>query len=112
MRIRIHPETTEGKPIPGDGTVLAAGTPSGLVELMRLETPFSAELTTAGYRDEVLLCVEGPGHRPLPEDPASADIEFLTRLAQNARIEFLPDGVLPEEATPDPTPEVTPCAGK
>jgi len=112
MRIRIHPETTEGKPIPGDGTVLAAGTPSGLVELMRLETPFSAELTAAGYREEVLLRVEGPGRPPLPDDPAAADIEFLTRLARQARIEFLPDGVPPEAPEPGPNLEVTPCAAK
>jgi len=110
MRIRIHPETTAGKPIPGNGTVIAADTPSGLVELMRLATPFSAELPLAEYRDEVLLRVEGPDRRPLPDDAAAADVEFLTRLAQNARIEFLPDGVLPEEPQPDPTPEVAPCA--
>jgi len=112
MRIRIHPETTDGKPIPGNGTVIAADTPSGLVEMMRLQTPFSAELPLAEYRDEVLLRVEGPKRRPLPDDPAAADIEFLTRLAQNARIEFLPDGVLPEEPEPAPTTEVAPCADK
>lgn len=112
MRIRIHPETIDGKPIPGNGTVIAADTPSGLVELMRLQTPFSAEMTTAGYRDEVLLRVDGPGHPPLPDDPAAADIEFLTRLARKARIAFLPDGVLPEGPEPESTSEVVPCAGK
>lgn len=108
MRIRIHPETTDGKPIPGSGTIIAAETPSALVELMRLESPFSGEIPVAEYRDEVLLRTEGPERRPLPDDPGAADIEFLTRLAERARIEFLPDDVLPEEPEPD---EATVCAG-
>jgi hypothetical protein len=109
MRIRIHPETTDGKPIPGSGTVIAAETPCGLVELMRLQTPFSGELPIDEYRDEVLLRTEGPERRPLPDGPEAADIEFLTRLAERARIEFLPDDVLPEEPAPE---EVTVCADK
>jgi hypothetical protein len=110
MRIRIHPETTDGKPIPGNGTVLAADTPSAIVELMRLQTPFSAELPVAEYRDEVLLRVEGPNRRPLPEDPVNADIEFLTRLAQHARIEFLPDDLVLDEPEPAEETEVAACA--
>lgn len=112
MRIRIHPETTEGRPIRGNGTVIAAETPSGLVELMRLQTPFSAEMTTAEYRDEVLRRVEGPDRRPLPGDPASADIEFLARLAQQARIVFLSDGAAPDDPETGATTEATPCADK
>jgi hypothetical protein len=108
MRIRIHPETTDGKPILGSGTIIAAETPSAIVELMRLQTPFSGEQPVAEYRDEVLLRTEGPERGPLPEDAESADIEFLTRLAQHGRIEFLPDDILPEPAE---TEEATVCAG-
>jgi hypothetical protein len=109
MRIRIHPETTDGKPIPGTGAVVAADTPSGLVELMRLETPFNAEMTLVQYRDEVLLRTEGPERGPLPEDAEATDIEFLTRLAQHGRIEFLPEEMLPEPAEAE---EASVCAVK
>jgi hypothetical protein len=109
MRIQIHPETTDGKPIPGSGTIIAAETPSAIVELMRLQTPFSGELPVAEYRDEVLLHAEGPERRPLPDNADTADIEFLTRLAQHGRIEFLPDDMLSEPAE---TAGATVCAGK
>lgn len=112
MRIRIHPETTDGKPIPGSGKIIAADTPSALVELMRLQSPFSGELPVAEYRDEVLLRTEGPGRRPLPDSPEAADVEFLTRLAERARIEFLPDDVLPEEPEPVEDQEAVACAVK
>ncbi len=112
MRIRIHPETTDGKPIPGSGTVIAAETPTGLVELMRLQSPFSGELPVAEYRYEVLLRIEGPERRSLPDDPEAADIEFLTRLAERARIEFLPDDMLPEDPEPATNQEITVCAVK
>ncbi|MBT4814662.1 MAG: hypothetical protein HOJ57_44770 [Lentisphaerae bacterium] len=110
MRIRIHPETTDGKPIPGSGTIIAAETPSCLVELMRLQSPFSGELPVAEYRDEVLLHTEGPERRPLSDDPQAADIEFLTRLAERARIEFLPDDMLPEEPESAEDEEGAACA--
>jgi hypothetical protein len=107
MRIQIHPETTDGKPIPGSGTIIAAETPAAIVELMRLQTPFSGELPVAEYRDEVLLRTEGPERGPLPEDAEAADIEFLTRLAQHGRVEFLPDEILPEPAEAE---EASVCA--
>ena len=110
MRIQIHPETTDGKPIPGSGTIIAAETPAAIVELMRLQTPFSGELPVAEYRDEVLLRTEGPERGPLPEDAEAADIEFLTRLAQHGRIEFLPDDLVLEEPEPTEETEVTTCA--
>jgi len=112
MRIRVHPETTDGKPIPGNGTVLAADTPAALVELMRLQTPFSAEMSAVEYCDEVLLHVEGSDRRPLPDDRAAAAIEFLTRLAQHARIEFLPDDAADAESEQAEPQEDDACVGK
>ena len=112
MRIRLHPVSLDGKPLPGTGPVLAAATPGELVALMRLQTPFSAALTVAQYRDDVLQRVEGPARRPLPHDPVAADREFLSRLAQHRHLEFLLDQVLPDEPAPAQTTEDAPCAYK
>ncbi len=114
MRIRIHPETTEGKPIQGTGPVLEADGPAGLVEAMHQQTPFTAEMPLAAYMDRVLAHVQGEGRTPLPGDPEAAAVEFLTRLARHARIEFLADDLAADEAQADPnqTAEVCPCAGK
>jgi len=114
MRIRIHPETTDGKPIPGTGPVLEAEGPAGLVDAMHGETPFTAEMPLAAYMDRVLAHVQGEGRAPLPADPEAAAVEFLTRLAVCARIEFLSDDAPAGEAQADPnqTAEVCPCAAK
>ena len=112
MRIRIHPETTDGKPIPGTGKVIAADTPTALVELMRLQTPFTAEMHVDEYCDDVLLRLEGPDYPLLPETREAADAEFLTRLAQHRRIEFLPEDLVPEEPESAEDTEATPCADK
>ena len=112
MRIRLHPVALDGKPLPGTGPVLTAATPSELVALMRLQTPFSAALTVAQYRDEVLQRVEGAMRRPLPDAPAAADREFLSRLAQHRHLEFLLDQALPDEPAPTQTMEDARCADK
>ena len=115
MRIRIHPETAEGKPIPGTGPVLEADGPAGLVEAMHRETPFTAELPLAAYMDRVLAHVQGAaGRAPLPADPEAAAVEFISRLARHGRVEFLPDDMGADEAQADPSPtaEVSACAGK
>ena len=112
MRIRLHPASLDGKPLPGDGPVLVGQTPTELVALMRLQTPFSAELPVAAYREDVLRRVEGEAFRLLPADAAAADAEFLTRLAQRAHLEFLPDDGVPDEPAPTQTTEDAPCADK
>lgn len=112
MRIRIHPETTDGKPISGAGRVLAAATPADIVELMRLETPFTSAMTGPDYADDVLRRVQGQEARPLPVDPDEAAAEFLTRLAVAGRIEFLPDEIPTDEAPPPAEGGEASCAGK
>ncbi len=114
MRIRIHPETTEGKPIPGTGPVLEAQGPPELVEAMHQQTPFTAEMPLAAYMDRVLAHVQGEARIPLPGDPEAAAVEFLTRLARHGRIEFLADDLASDEPPADPnqTPEASACAGK
>lgn len=113
MKIRIHPETTEGKPITGDGVELVGTSAAEVVELMRLQTPFSAALPLAAYRDEVLLHVEGPERKPLPNDAEAANVAFLTRLAQAGRLEFLPEDEPTEAPTQKhPSEEEPPCVGK
>jgi len=114
MRIRIHPETTEGKPIPGTGPVLEAEGPAGLVEAMHQQTPFTAEMPMAAYMDRVLAHVQGEARIPLPGDPEAAAVEFLTRLARHARIEFMADDLVSEgpQAGANHTAEASACAGK
>lgn len=114
MRIRVHPETTEGKPIPGTGPVLEAEGPAGLVEAMHQQTPFTAEMPLVAYMDRVLTHVQGEARAPLPVDAEAAAVEFLTRLARHGRIEFLADDMPSEEPQvgPSQTTEVGACAGK
>lgn len=114
MRIRIHPETTEGKPIPGTGPVLEAEGPAGLVETMHQQTPFTAEMPLAAYMDRVLAHVQGEARIPLPVDPEPAAVEFLTRLARHGRIEFLADELVSEgpQAGATQITEACACAGK
>jgi len=94
--------------------VLEADGPAGLVEAMHQQTPFTAEMPLAAYMDWVLAHVQGEGRAPLPGDPEAAAVEFLTRLARDGRIEFLPDGLVSEgpQAGPTQTTEASACAGK
>jgi len=114
MRIRIHPETTEGKPIPGTGPVLEADGPPGLVEAMHQQTPFTAEMPLAAYMDRVLAHVQGEARIPLPGDPEAAAVEFLTRLGRHGRIEFMADDLVSDDAQAgaNHTAEASACAGK
>ena len=80
---------------------------------MRLQTPFSAALLLAAYRDEVLLHDEGPERKPLPDDAETANVAFLSRLAQAGRLEFLPEEEPIDAPTQKhPSEEEPPCAGK
>lgn len=90
MKILIRSTTLDGEPIPGSGETIQAADCLEVVELMRGQTPFTANRAPRDYMTEVLSGIEGGPTQPLPEDAAAAAAEFLTRLARHGLIEFCP----------------------
>jgi len=105
----------DGSTLYGVGQVVEAHDASSLVDAMRQETAFTAELTMAEFMAATLARVVPP-EKPteLPADPAAAAVEFLTILAKLGRIAFLPDKGPQDapEAQTAPTMEDGPCAAK
>lgn len=111
MRIRLHEETDDRKPLPGTGQVLAGADPEGLVAAMHQQTPFTSEMPIREYMEWVLARVAGPGRNALPDDPQAAAVEFLTVLGKLGRIAFMPEEGAPGVPAGQ-TEEANPCAAK
>jgi hypothetical protein len=86
IRIAIHPTTPEGKPLPGEGRIAEGNDVYELIEVMKMKSPFTADMSERQYIDNVLSKV-------LPEGKSTEldAAEFLTKLAEKGLISFLPD---------------------
>ena len=92
MRILIHDETLDGRPVRGSGIEVAGETHAELVAEMQSQSPFTASLPIADYCRQVMARVE-PG-RALPSQLSDEQVaqEFLSRLECLGRIAWLSRG--------------------
>ena len=87
MKIIRHNIEPDGVPVPGSGKLIEADTARGIVEIMRYETPFTADQPLDIFMEQTLARIDKT-HPPLPNDPEPAATEFLARLAASTIISF------------------------
>lgn len=90
MKILVRSMATSGEPLP-DGREIRGNDSHEIVSIMRSQAPFTTSKPFAEYITDILCSVEGPQCKPLPDDPHQAATEFLSRLASQGLVEFLPD---------------------
>jgi len=103
IKLRMHQTTFNGKPLSETGKIVSGEDAYEVIEAMKLQSPFTADMTARQYIDNILAKI-------MPEGKTS-EIDatgFLTKLAERGFISFLPTG----EIEPVPQEEVTPCADK
>lgn len=96
MKIQLHETTLDGEPLAQTGKILTGKDPVQLVQIMKMQTPFTYEMEHRDYMEKVLRNIN-QDEPPLPEDGAEAAKEFLTRLGSYGFIRFVSDGQNKEE---------------
>jgi hypothetical protein len=102
IKLQMHLTTLEGKPLSETGKIISGSDTGEVIEAMKLQSPFTADMTARQYIDNILAKI-------MPEGEAT-EIDatgFLTKLAERGFISFLPANEI-EPAIE----EVTPCADK
>jgi hypothetical protein len=82
----MHQTTLNGKPLSETGKVISGADAYEVIEAMKLQSPFTADMTARQYIDNILAKI-------LPEGEATEldATEFLTKLAEQGFISFLPE---------------------
>lgn len=80
MKIIRHDIEPDGSPVPGSGKLIEALSARELVEIMRYETPFTADQPLDVFMEQTLAKLDKTLPQ-LPNNPESAATEFLNRLA-------------------------------
>jgi hypothetical protein len=91
MKIQLHEATLDGEPLAKTGEILTGKDPVQLVQIMKMQTPFTYEMEHREYMEKVLRNIN-QDEPPLPEDDSEAAKEFLSRLGSYGFISFLPAG--------------------
>ena len=101
IKLQMHQTTLEGKPLPETGKIVSGEDAYEVIEAMKIQSPFTADMTARQYIDSVLAKI-------IPESKATEldATEFLTKLAEQGFISFLPSNQI------ENTEEVAPCADK
>ena len=101
IKLQMHQTTIEGKPLSETGKIVSGEDAYEVIESMKMQSPFTADMTARQYIDNVLKKILPAG------DSTKLDAtEFLTKLAEQGFISFLPSNYI------EPTQEVPPCADK
>jgi hypothetical protein len=87
MKIQLHEATLDGEPLAQTGEILTGKDPVQLVQIMKMQTPFTYEMGHREYMEKVLRNIN-QDEPPLPEDDSEAAKEFLTRLGTHGFISF------------------------
>jgi hypothetical protein len=103
VKVQIHETTFDGKPIPESGKIFYGESAGEIIELMRFQSPFTADMTNAQYMNEIFSKVA-----PEKQAAIADESDFLRKLAEKGFISFLPN----QEVNSGPIQEVTPCADK
>jgi hypothetical protein len=86
IKLQMHQTTLEGKPLSETGTVISGADAHEIIEAMKLQSPFTADMTARQYIDNILAKIMPEGERS--ELDAT---EFLSKLAEQGFISFLPE---------------------
>jgi hypothetical protein len=86
IKLQMHQTTLNGKPLSETGKVISGADAYEVIEAMKLQSPFTADMTARQYIDNILAKI-------LPEGEATEldATEFLTKLAEQGFISFLPE---------------------
>jgi hypothetical protein len=86
IKLQIHQTTLEGKPLPETGKIVSGEDAYEVIEAMKMQSPFTADMTARQYIDNVLAKIIPKG------ETTELDVtEFLTKLAEKGFISFLPE---------------------
>jgi hypothetical protein len=101
IKLQMHQTTLDGKPLAGTGKIISGEDAYDVVEAMKLQSPFTADMTEREYIDNILSKI-----MPSEETTELDATEFLSKLAERGFLSFLPTGEtnIPNER------EEKPCA--
>jgi hypothetical protein len=86
IKLQMHQTTLEGKPLSETGTVISGADAYEVIEAMKLQSPFTADMTARQYIDNILAKI-----MPESETGKIDATEFLSKLAEQGFISFLPE---------------------
>ncbi len=92
IKLQMHQMTLDGKPLPETGKVVSGNDAGEVIEAMKLQSPFTADMTEREYIDNILSKIM-PFEKVVELDAT----EFLTKLAEKGFLSFLPENDLPSE---------------
>jgi hypothetical protein len=86
IKLQMHQTTIEGKPLSETGKIVSGADAREVIEAMKIQSPFTADMTARQYIKSVLAKI-------MPEDETTEldATEFLTKLAERGFISFLPE---------------------
>ena len=86
IKLQMHQTTIEGKPLSETGKIVSGTDAHEVIEAMKIQSPFTADMTTRQYIKSVLAKIMPEG-----ETTELDTTEFLTKLAEQGFISFLPE---------------------
>ena len=86
IKLQMHQTTLEGKPLSETGKIVSGENAYEVIEAMKMQSPFTADMTARQYIDNVLKKI-----LPAEESTELDATEFLTKLAEQGFISFLPE---------------------
>jgi hypothetical protein len=91
IKLQMHQTTLEGKPLSETGEIISGNNAGEVIEAMKMQSPFTADMSEREYIDNILSKIMPEGKR-IELDAT----KFLTKLAERGFISFLPAGEPPE----------------
>jgi energy-converting hydrogenase A subunit M len=86
IKLQMHETTLDGKPLPDTGRIISGEDAYEVIEAMKLQSPFTADMTEREYIDNILSKIMAC------EETTELDAtEFLTKLAERGFLSFLPE---------------------
>jgi hypothetical protein len=86
IKLQMHQTTLEGKPLSETGKIVSGEDAYEVIEVMKIQSPFTADMTAREYIKSVLAKIMPEGETTEPDAT-----EFLTKLAEQGFISFLPE---------------------
>jgi hypothetical protein len=86
IKLQMHQTTIEGKPLSETGKIVSGEDAYEVIEAMKIQSPFTADMTAREYIKSVLAKIMPEG-----ETTEINATEFLTKLAERGFISFLPE---------------------
>jgi hypothetical protein len=94
IKLQMHQTSLEGKPLRGTGEIISGDNANEIIEIMKLKSPFTADMSNQEYMDNILSKIKP--NKDLRDIDAT---EFLSQLAENGFISFLPTAGAPPVAS-------------